>query len=259
MRFDPARHEGRTVLITGGASGIGLGIAQRFLAEGACVAVLDRREPEKSDWADHGRVMALQGDVTDEAEMDGAVAATVDRFGALDIMVNNAGVIGIGPVTGMDYDEWRRVMDINIHGVFLGARAAARQMVAQGHGGSIVNASSGAGRRGVANLSHYCASKAAIIMFTQSLALELAPDKIRVNSYAPGHIKTPFWKDIAEGFAGVMDKTPDEVIEMFAESIPWGRFGTPDDVAAAVSWLASDEAEFVSGQALAMNGAEFPY
>ncbi|MEM8590440.1 MAG: SDR family oxidoreductase, partial [Pseudomonadota bacterium] len=78
-------------------------------------------------------------------------------------------------------------------------------------------------------------------------------------SYAPGHIETPFWKDIAEGFAGVLDKTPDQVIEMFASSIPWGRFGTPDDVAAAVSWLASDEAEFVSGQAIAMNGAEFPY
>lgn len=259
MRFDETRHAGKTVMITGGASGIGLGIAQRFLAEGAAIAIYDRNRPDDGALGDNQRVLVVQGDVTDEVAVDGAVEETVSRFGRLDVMVNNAGVIGIGPVAGMAYDEWRRVVDTNIHGVFLGARAAAKHMIAQGTGGSIINASSGAGRRGVANLSHYCASKAAIIMFTQSLALELAPHKIRVNSYAPGHIETPFWKDIAEGFAGVLDKTPDQVIEMFASSIPWGRFGTPDDVAAAVSWLACDEAEFVSAQAIAMNGAEFPY
>lgn len=259
MRFDATRHDGKCVLITGGARGIGLGIAQRFLAEGASVAIYDRNRPDEGSIESDERVLVIQGDVTDEAAVDRAVADTVSRFGALEIMVNNAGVIGIGPVTGMAFDEWRRVVDTNIHGVFLGARAAARQLVAQGRGGSIVNASSGAGRRGVANLAHYCASKAAIIMLTQSLALELAPHKIRVNSYAPGHIETPFWQDIADGFANVLDKTPDQVIAMFAASIPWGRFGKPDDVAAAVSWLASDEAEFISGQAIAMNGAEFPY
>jgi NAD(P)-dependent dehydrogenase (short-subunit alcohol dehydrogenase family) len=253
MRFDNTRHDGKTVFITGGASGIGLGIAERFLAEGARVAIYDRNRPDDPALAKDQHVLVLQGDVMDEPAIDRAVADTVDRFGGLDIMVNNAGV------TGMAFEEWRRVVDTNIHGVFLGARAAARQMVAQDRGGSIVNASSGAGRRGVANLSHYCASKAAIIMMTQSLALELAPHKIRVNAYAPGHIQTPFWKDIASGFAAVTDKTPDEVIEHFAASIPWGRFGKPDDVAAAVSWLASDEAEFISGQAIAMNGAEFPF
>jgi len=259
MRFDETRHDGRTVFITGGARGIGLGIAERFLAEGARVAIYDRNSPDDPALADNDRVLVLQGDVMDEPAVDNAIAATVTRFGGLDIMVNNAGVIGIGPVASMAFEEWRRVVDTNIHGVFLGARAAARQMIKQDRGRSIVNASSGAGRRGVANLSHYCASKAAIIMMTQSLALELAPHKIRVNSYAPGHIETPFWEDIASGFAAVTDKTPDQVIETFAASIPWGRFGKPDDVAAAVSWLASDEAEFISGQAIAMNGAEFPY
>jgi NAD(P)-dependent dehydrogenase (short-subunit alcohol dehydrogenase family) len=148
---------------------------------------------------------------------------------------------------------------VNLHSVFLGSRAAARAMIAQRRGGCIINAASGAARRGVPNLSHYCASKAAIVMFTQSLAIELAPHRIRANTYAPGHIVTPFWGGIAEGFARLWNKTPEEVIEGFRATVPWGRFGTPDDVAAAVSWLATPEAEYISGQAIAMNGAEFPY
>ena len=174
-------------------------------------------------------------------------------------MVCNAGVIAIGPVVDMSFAEWRRVTEVNMHSVFLGARAAARQMIAQGRGGVIINASSGAGRRGVPNLSHYCASKAAIIMLTQSLAVELAPHRIRANCYVPGHIETPFWKGIADGFSRVTGKTPEAVVEGFRATVPWGRFGTPEDVAAAVSWLASDDAEYVNGQAIAMNGAEFPY
>ena len=174
-------------------------------------------------------------------------------------MVCNAGVIGVTPVVEMDFAEWRRVTEINLHSVFLGSRAAARAMIAQGKGGSIITASSGAGRRGVPNLSHYCASKAAIIMLTQSLAVELAPHKIRVNAYAPGHIETPFWGGIADGFAKVMGKSPEAVIEGFRATVPWGRFGSAADVAASVSWLAGDDAQYVSGQTIAMNGAEFPY
>jgi NAD(P)-dependent dehydrogenase (short-subunit alcohol dehydrogenase family) len=253
--MDSERHRGKVVLVTGGASGIGAGIARRFAAEGAHVAVFDRNPVTDPVGP---AVLALTGDAADEADVDAAVRAVVDRFGGLDVMVNNAGVISIGPVIDMPFTEWKRVVDTNVHSVFLGSRAAARQMVAAGRGGVIINAASGAARRGVANIAHYCASKAAILIMTQSLAVELAPHRIRVNSYAPGHIETPFWGGIAEGFAGVLGKTPAEVIEMFRASIPWGRFGTPEDVAAVVSFLASDEAEFVSGQAIAMNGAEFP-
>jgi NAD(P)-dependent dehydrogenase (short-subunit alcohol dehydrogenase family) len=257
MIRDTTRHSGKSVLVTGGASGIGLGIVERFLGEGASVAVLDLAPVEK-DGVD-GRFLSLVGDATDETTVDKAVAETVARFGSLDVMVCNAGVIAVGPVVDMPLSEWQRVMGINVDSVFLGSRAAARQMIAQGKGGSIINAASGAGRRGVPNLSHYCASKAAIIMLTQSLAIELAPHKIRANSYVPGHIETPFWGNIANGFAKVTGKTPDEVIEGFRATVPWGRFGTAEDVAATVSWLASDDAEYVSGQAIAMNGAEFPY
>ena len=247
------RHRGKSVLVTGSASGIGQGIVQRFLAEGAQVAGFDLNAT-KTDGA-----LSITGDATDEAEVHALVDKVVREQGGLDVMVCNAGVIAVQPVVEMDFAEWRRVMDINVNSVFLGSRAAARVMVAQGRGGVIVNASSGAGRRGVPNLSHYCASKAAILMLTQSLAIELAPHKIRANCYVPGHIETPFWGGIAEGFAKITGQTPEAVIAGFQQTVPWGRFGTAGDVAAAVSWLASSDAEYVSGQAIAMNGAEFPF
>ena len=250
---DPTRHQGRRVLVTGSASGIGLGITDRFLAEGALVAGLDLHPTPRDT------VLSLTGDAADEATVDDAVARTLRHLGGLDIMVCNAGVIAVTPITEMSFAEWKRVMDTNIDSVFLAARAAARAMIAQGSGGSIITAASGAGRRGVPNLAHYCASKAAIINFTQTLAIELAPHGIRANSYVPGHIETPFWGGIAEGFARVWHKTPAEVVDAFRASVPAGRFGTPDDVAAAVSWLATPEAAYISGQAIAMNGAEFPY
>lgn len=254
-------HHGKTAIVTGGASGIGEGIARRLSGEGANVVVADLNGAQASGVADSlgAGAMAVTLDMTDEDAVDELMDRTQARFGGIDIMVNNAGIIQIGPVADTSYADWKRIMDVNVDGVFLGCRAAARAMVAQGRGGTIVNASSGAGRRGVPNISGYCASKAAIIMLTQSLAVELAPHNITVNSYAPGHIKTPFWKGIAEGFADVLDKSPDEVVEMFRATVPMGRFGSPDDVAATVSWLATPDAAYVSGQAIAMNGAEFPF
>lgn len=257
MRIDSERHRGKVALVTGGASGIGLGIVERLLAEGASVASFDLNETVTADPG--GRFLSLTGNAVNESDVEAAVDQTIGRFGSLDIMVCNAGVIDIAPVVDTPYETWRRVMDINVDSVFLGSRAAARRMIEQGTGGVIVNASSGAGRRGVPNLAAYCASKAAIIMLTQSLAVELAPHRIRANCYVPGHIETPFWSGIAEGFSKVTGRTSEEVLEGFRATVPWGRFGSPDDVAATVTWLASEDAEYVSGQAIAMNGAEFPY
>ncbi|KAH8646829.1 short-chain dehydrogenase/reductase SDR [Xylariales sp. PMI_506] len=252
-----SRHSGKSVLVTGGASGIGLGIVRRLLDDGARVASLDLRETIVD--GGHGQLLSIVGDATDENVVNEAIAQTVASFGQLDIMVCNAGIISVKPVVEMEFAEWKRVTEVNLHSVFLGAKAAAKQMIAQGNGGVIVNAASGAGRRGAANLAHYCASKAAIISLTQSMAIELAPHKIRVNCYAPGHIETPFWSDIAGGFAAVTGKSPEEVIEGFRATVPYGRFGTAADVAATVSWLATPDAEYISAQTLAMNGAEMPY
>ncbi|GIW09084.1 MAG: sorbitol dehydrogenase [Dehalococcoidia bacterium] len=253
------RYQGKTVIVTGGGSGIGRAICERFAREGANVTIADRNGAGARALAEElgERALAYEVDVTDAAAMEDLVATTVARFGGLDIMVNNAGIILIAPVVETDFAAWRQVLEVNLNGVFLGARAAARQLIAQGRGGVIINGSSGAGRRGVANLAAYCASKAGVISLTQTLALELAPHRIRVNAYTPGHILTPFWETIADGFAGRLGVSREAVIEQFRRSVPWGRFGTPEEVAHAVAWLASDEAEYISGQCLAMNGAEF--
>ena len=162
------RHDGKVILVTGGARGIGLGIVERFLQDGASVASLDL-SPTVAH-AHSEKLLSIVGDAADEAAVNKAVDETVRAFGPLDVMVSNAGVISIAPVVDMEFAEWRRVTEINLHSVFLGARAAAREMIAEGKGGVIINAASGAGRRGSANLAHYCASKAAVISLTQSLS-----------------------------------------------------------------------------------------
>jgi NAD(P)-dependent dehydrogenase (short-subunit alcohol dehydrogenase family) len=252
-------HQGKTAIVTGGASGIGQACVERFVKEGANVIIADIDGEGAGRLAAATGAIAVEADVTDAASIDRLIGEAVSRFGGLDIMVNNAGVMLVAPVVETDPANWRRVIDVNLTGVFLGARAAAKQMISQGRGGVIINGSSGAGRRGSPNFSAYCASKAGIISLTQALAIELAPHQIRVNAYTPGHIMTPFWDQIADGYARVTGSTRDAVIERFRKSVPWGRFGTPEEVASAVSWLASDEAEYISGQAIAMNGAELPW
>lgn len=250
-----SHHLGKSVFVTGSASGIGQGIVERFLADGAQVTGFDLATGD----LDHPNFVTTTGDATDPAAVTTAIDAHVARHGGLDIAVCNAGVIRVTPFTEMSFDEWKHVTSVNLDGVFLTAQAAAKAMIAAGRGGVLITAASGAGRRGVPNLAHYCASKAAIINLTQTLAIELAPHGIRANSYVPGHIQTSFWGGIADGFAQITGQTPEAVVEGFRATVPWGRFGTPEDVAAAVSWLATSEAEYISGQAIAMNGAEFPY
>lgn len=259
-----ARHAGRVALVTGGASGIGRGVVERLARDGADVVIADVDIAGAEGLAaslagSPGRVVAVRMDVTDEQSVEAGFDRAEAEFGVVDISVNNAGVITVGPVVGSSVDEWRRVIDVNVIGVYLTMREAGRRMVAGGRDGAIVNASSGAGRRGVPNFGAYCASKAAIIMMSQAYAVEMAPHRVRVNCYTPGHIMTPFWEDIASGYAAVAGITPEAAIDAFLATVPWGRFGTPEDVAATVSWLASDDAEYVSGQCIAMNGAEFPF
>jgi len=254
-------HAGKRVVITGGASGIGRGCCERFVREGARVLVIDRDEAGlaalAADYPDE--VLTVVADVTDEDQIEAAFDRAVDAFGGIDVCVNNAGIIFVAPLVDTTAEEWRRILDVNVVGIALCSRAAARRMIEAGHGGVIVNASSGGGRHGVANFSQYCASKAAVLMMSQSFAQELAPHRIRVNVYTPGHIMTPFWEQIVGQMGERLGTTREETLEAFRAEIPWGRFGTPDDVAAAVSWLATDDAEFMSGQALAMNGAELPW
>lgn len=251
-------HEGRVAVVTGGAKGIGRGIVERFAAEGASVVLVDIDESTARQVAAPlgDRVLFVRADVTQEAELEATCAAARSSFGRLDVMVNNVGIIQIKSLLDSTPEEWRRILDVNVVSMFLGCKVAARHMIELGNGGVILNAASGAGRRGNRLVSAYCATKAAAISMTQSFALELAPHRIRVNCYQPGHIETPLWDDMAAAWKQATGQGKDEMIDLFRSTVPWGRFGKPDDVAAVCSFLASDEAEYVTGQAIAMNGAE---
>jgi NAD(P)-dependent dehydrogenase (short-subunit alcohol dehydrogenase family) len=255
------RHKGKTAVITGGANGIGRGIVERLHADGANVVIADIDMAAASALADTlgTNAVAIETDVRDEAALTACITQTVDRFGALDIMVNNAGYIMFSPIVETAADDWRRMMDVNINGIFLGMKAGAQQMIAQGEGGVIINASSGGGRKGVPNFAHYCATKAAIIMMSQAAAGELATHKIRVNCYTPGHVETPMMSGLLDKIAGAVGGTRDEAYKALEDEVPWGRWGKVEDVAAAVSWLSCEDAEYISGQCIAMNGGQLPW
>jgi len=255
------RHSGKTAVVTGGANGIGRGIVERLHADGANVVIADIDMASATALADTlgANAQAIETDVREEAALSSCVTQAVEQFGDLNIMVNNAGYIMFSPIVETAAEDWRRMMDVNINGIFLGTKVGAQQMIAQGRGGIIVNASSGGGRKGVPNFAHYCATKAAIIMMSQAAAGELAPHRIRVNCYTPGHVETPMMSGLLDKIAGAQDLTRDDAYQALKDEVPWGRWGKVEDVAAAVSWLACDDAEYITGQCIAMNGGQLPW
>jgi acetoin reductase-like protein len=255
------RHQGKTAVVTGGANGIGRGIVERLYADGANVVIADIDMAAATSLVESlgAKAVALETDVRDEAALASSIAQTVERFGTLDIMVNNAGYIMFSPIVETAAEDWRRMMDVNINGIFLGMKAGAQQMIAQGEGGTIINASSGGGRKGVPNFAHYCATKAAIIMMSQAAAGELAPHRIRVNCYTPGHVETPMMSGLLDKIAGAQGSTRDEAYQALEDEVPWGRWGKVEDVAATVSWLCCEDAEYITGQCIAMNGGQLPW
>jgi NAD(P)-dependent dehydrogenase (short-subunit alcohol dehydrogenase family) len=238
--------EGKTVLITGAAGGIGSATAKRFLEEGARVFVLDKDESacgrlQKELPALHGTIIT---DVSDPDEVERAfreLEALTDR---LDILINNAGISIRHPFIEITPQEWRAVMDVNLNGVFYVAQQAARRMLTGG-GGVIINMGSTNGLMGYHYYANYNASKAGVIELSRSMALELAPT-IRVNAVCPGFIMTPMQE---------AEYTP-AMRKAFEEKVPLRRLGKPDDVAALFAFLASDEAGFITGQYFVIDGGE---
>jgi NAD(P)-dependent dehydrogenase (short-subunit alcohol dehydrogenase family) len=241
--------DGKVALVTGGSSGLGKAIAKAFVAAGAKVVITGRRANEIASAAEEIGAVAVQGDARDPAAAVRAVAACVERFGALTTLVNNAGVIGNGPVEKTSREEWDRIVSISVDGTFETTRAAIpdlRKNAAKG--ASVLNFSSVAGSRPFGGLTAYCTAKAAVEMMTKCLALELAPDKIRVNAMAPGVIVTNL-----HTVTGAIADYP-AFLERGRITHPLGFVGAPEDAANLALFLSSDAARWITGAIVPLDG-----
>jgi meso-butanediol dehydrogenase/(S,S)-butanediol dehydrogenase/diacetyl reductase len=258
--------DGKVVIVTGSGRGIGRGIALRLAQDGATVVVSDinfeNAQKVSEEIKNLGRkTFAMKTDVTKKEDVDALVEKTVADFGKLDIMVANAGIANIKLALDHTPEDWDQMMAVNTKGVFLCDVAAARQMIKQGHkgtlgtGGKIINCCSIAGHGGWALLSSYSASKFAVRGFTQALAKELAPYKITVNGYCPGIVGTDMWTLIDEKFAEILGKKKGEVLKESVETLILAKeVGTPEQVAGYVSYLASGDADYMTGQSVMIDG-----
>ncbi|SFC80100.1 L-iditol 2-dehydrogenase [Tropicimonas isoalkanivorans] len=252
------RLEGKTALVTGGARGIGRAICEAYAAEGARVAVADMLADQAEETASalgEGAI-AVAMDVTDLESISEGVRKVEEAFGGIDILVNNAGVFNMSTIEEITHEDYRKQYDVNVGGTIFVTRAVIPGMKTRG-GGCIVNFSSQAGRRGEANVLLYCSTKAAVISITQSMALELAKDNIRVNAIAPGVVDTPMW-DVVDGlFAKYENRPKGEKKRLVGEAVPLGRMGDPEDIAAPCVFLASDDARYVTAQTLNVDGGNW--
>jgi NAD(P)-dependent dehydrogenase (short-subunit alcohol dehydrogenase family) len=247
--------ENKIVLVTGGTSGIGRATAIAFAREGATVVVSGRRKAEGAETVNYvqkagGKGLFIQCDVSDEAQVKSLVEATVREFGRLDIAVNNAGIEGTpGPFVDATVDQYTKLFDINVKGVFLSMKYEIPAMLKSG-GGSIVNTSSAAGSNGFPTMGLYVATKHAVNGLTKTAALEYARQGIRVNTVSPAGVET----DMLQRFVGKPGDADTEARKGFAESHPVGRFGTPEEIAAAILFLSAPTSGFVTGHDLLVDG-----
>ena len=249
----------RHALLTGAAGGIGLAVAEAFLREGARCTIVDigalpgeaaqaliDRHPEQAHY--------VQADVTQNASIAAMMAAARQRFGTVELLFNNAAVFDLAPLLDSDEASYERLFAVNVKGMFFVMQAVLEDMVAAGVKGAVINLASQAGRRGEALVSHYCATKAAVISYTQSAALAMAPHGIRVNGIAPGVVDTPMWAHVDALFAKYENLPIGEKKKAVGLAVPLGRMGRPGDIAGAAVFLASDEAGYITAQTLNVDG-----
>lgn len=253
------RLSGKTALITGAARGIGLSFAQAFIAEGAQVAIADINADAVNAAASilgpnaHAVVM----DITDQASIDAGMATAVAAMGRLDILVNNAALFDAGPVVDITRAAFDRLFAVNVAGTLFALQAAAKQMIAQGGGGKIINMASQAGRRGEGLVAVYCATKAATISLTQSTGLNLIAHGINVNAIAPGVVDGAHWDHVDALFAKHEGRPLGEKKRIVGEGVPFGRMGTADDLIPMAIFLASADSDYCVGQTYGVDGGNW--
>lgn len=253
-----SRHDAKVALVTGGASGLGKAIAQRLVAEGARVLVSDVQSKLGQATADEVGCAFLDQDVCDERRWSEVIAAIERRYGRLDILVNNAGTLGsldAASPENTSLADWQKIFAVNVESVFLGCRAGIAAM-RRGGGGSIVNLSSVAGVLATPYATAYGASKAAVRQLTKSVAQHCAQEKLRIrcNSVHPGNVRTPLWEKQAQESARRRGVSLDEIVAQSCSMTPLGDLTLPQDVAAAVSFLCSDDARHITGAQLNVDG-----
>jgi NAD(P)-dependent dehydrogenase (short-subunit alcohol dehydrogenase family) len=251
--------ENKVAIVTGGARGIGLAIAERYADEGARVVIADILEKEAEEAASvlSRGAFAVRLDVTQQASIDAMVTRVIDEAGPIDILVNNAAIFTMGPILEVTREDWDKNFEINTKGLFFTLQAVARHMVERGEGGKIVNMASQAGRRGEALVAAYCASKAAVISITQSAGLALIAHQINVNGIAPGVVDTPMWDEVDRLFAKYENRPIGEKKRLVGEAVPYGRMGVPEDHTGAAVFLASSDADYVVAQTLNVDGGNW--
>ncbi|PHN49084.1 L-iditol 2-dehydrogenase [Pseudomonas syringae] len=253
------RLEGKSALITGSARGIGRAFAQAYIHEGARVAIadIDLQRAQATATELGPNAYAVRMDVTDQSSIDQAIAAVVAQAGKLDILINNAALFDLAPIVDITRDSYERLFSINVGGTLFTLQAAAKQMIAQGHGGKIINMASQAGRRGEALVAVYCATKAAVISLTQSAGLDLIRHGINVNAIAPGVVDGEHWDGVDALFARHENRPLGEKKKLVGEQVPFGRMGTADDLTGMAIFLASADSEYVVAQTYNVDGGNW--
>ena len=253
------RLDGKSALVTGAARGIGLGFARAYVAEGATVAIADvNLEAAQAAARELGEAAyAVPMDVTDQESIDAAIAAVVERAGKLDIVINNAALFDAARTVDITRESYERLYAVNVAGTLFTLQAAARQMIAQGHGGKIINMASQAGRRGEGLVLVYCSTKAAVISMTQSAGLDLIAHGINVNAIAPGVVDGEHWEHVDAMFAKLEGKAPGQKKAEVEAGVPAGRFAVPADLAGMAVFLASAEADYIVAQTYNVDGGQW--
>jgi meso-butanediol dehydrogenase/(S,S)-butanediol dehydrogenase/diacetyl reductase len=252
--------EGRVVIVTGSGRGIGAGIASDLASKGAKVVIADLNGEAAEKVAaqlksEGGNAHPISVDVSDRSSVKAMIAEAVETYGRLDVMFNNAGISQTCPFLDVTEDDFNRIMKINGLGVLIGTQEAARQMIAQGSGGKIINTASIAGKQGYPLFVHYCASKFAVVAITQAAARALAEHKITVNCFGPGVVATELWQQLDREFMkhGLTSK-PEQAINEFSQSILLGRVSVPKDIVGVTSFLASSGSDYMTGQSVMVDG-----